>query len=220
MTCSQGSKGSVFWHLSNKKLVPATVLWICLISPCKINTGLERKVGDKVVGWRLVEMLLSKKPFPSVICPWIWVMLKGTGRLRRLSTLGCPGASVAHCAWCRGKVEQIRPRGQEIHTWFEGSMRVFECLTWFVKLHTRIGSLDRIWKFCTSCTSCKMLWLICKNCCWVCSNCCSCCCLSCAMLVSVCWCTEQMHQGIDFPLLHLRLAPEQACWPRRVSRGL
>ena len=23
-----------------------------------------------------------------------------------------------------------------------------------------------------------------------------------------------MHQGIDFPLLRLRLVPEQACWPR------
>ena len=26
-----------------------------------------------------------------------------------------------------------------------------------------------------------------------------------------------MHQGINFPLLHLRLAPEQACWPRHLA---
>ena len=34
-----------------------------------------------------------------------------------------------------------------------------------------------------------------------------------------CWrhsaaCTERMNQGINFPLQHLRLASEQACWPR------
>ena len=52
---------------SNRELVSAPVFGVCLISPCKIITGLERKVGDEVVGGRLVEMLLLKKPFPSVI---------------------------------------------------------------------------------------------------------------------------------------------------------
>ena len=41
---------------SNRELVSATVFGICLISPCKTDSGLERKVGDKVVGGRLVEM--------------------------------------------------------------------------------------------------------------------------------------------------------------------
>ena len=34
--------------------------------------------------------------------------------------------------------------GRGIHAWFKTSTRVVECLTWFVKLHTRIGSLDII----------------------------------------------------------------------------
>ena len=43
---------------SNRELVSATGFGSCLISPCKIGTGLERKVGDEVVGGRLVKMLL------------------------------------------------------------------------------------------------------------------------------------------------------------------
>ena len=43
---------------SNRELVSATVFGICLISPCKIDAGLDKRVGDKVVGGRLVEMLL------------------------------------------------------------------------------------------------------------------------------------------------------------------
>ena len=52
---------------SNRELVSVTVFGMCLMSPRKVIAGLERKVGDKVVGGRLVEMLLLKKPFPSVI---------------------------------------------------------------------------------------------------------------------------------------------------------
>ena len=37
-----------------------------------------------------------------------------------------------------------KQRGRGIHTWCESSTRVVECLTWFVKLHMRIGSLDII----------------------------------------------------------------------------
>ena len=45
------------WN-ANKELISATGFGICLIFSCKIDAGLERKVGDEVVGGRLVEMLL------------------------------------------------------------------------------------------------------------------------------------------------------------------